>query len=111
MEKKKRTKRASGRKQYREKLNAKRDYVAKDAYRKKAIAAGKADPKLRGLVRDGTRTIKKVEVEGRLSEEEAAVYLPPDSKVSKSLADNRWRVSWVCFTISRSWAAYGEWLA
>ena len=106
-----RSKRASGLKQYREKLNARREYVAKDVYGKKGVAAGKADPKLRGLVRDGTRTIKKVQVEGRLSEEEAAVYLPPDSKVTKSLADNRWRVSWVCYTISRSWAAYGEWLA
>ena len=44
----------------------------------------------------------------KLSEAQALLFLPPDSKVAKSLADNRWRCQWAAVNRSRAWTLYGE---
>ena len=101
-------KRAEGKKDYRKKLGEHRDRVARDLLKRTGLKAGQRDKRLRGLVSDGTRILgKRVEAD-LLSEGDALLYLPPDSLVSKSKSDNRWRLQWAGFKRSRSWSLHGE---
>lgn len=43
-----------------------------------------------------------------MSEADAQFFLPPDATVKKSFSDNRWRVAWHVYRISRCWSLYGE---
>ena len=45
---------------------------------------------------------------GKVSEEDALLFLPKDASAKKSIAENRWRIKWATYEMSRSWVLYGE---
>jgi hypothetical protein len=81
--------------------------IAKDFLAKK-LGKKPVDPKLRGLVSLGTRLYPHVVEANQLSEHDALNFLPPDSKVYKSNQDNRWKLSWCGYKITRCWTLHGE---
>ena len=103
-----RKKQMDGKKDYKRKLGIARDSFANDVLKKAGLKKGQKDRRLRGLVSDGSRILaKRVEADD-MSEGQALLFLPPDSSVSHSRSDNRWRISWGGFRRSRSWALHGE---
>ena len=82
--------------------------VAERAQERIGVKKGKPDKRLRGLVKDGTRAYGPAIEANILSEKDATAIMPPDGSVKKSPVDNRWRVAWSVYTISRSWSMYGE---
>ena len=82
--------------------------VAARQQESRGVKKGTKDKRLRGLVKDGTRVYGPAIEANILSEADAISLLPPDGCVKKSSVDNRWRVAWSVYSISRSWSMYGE---
>ena len=88
------------------KLEGFKAQVASNMCTKKNLKPG--SPCEKKLVSKGTRLYPSVASASRLSEEDALAFLPPGSLVTKSVLDNRWRIRWASFSISRAWTLYGE---
>jgi hypothetical protein len=71
-------------------------------------AAKKYEKIIRGKVSEGTRLYADLVKADSITEKHALVYLPEGSRVYRSPLDNRFRLSYKKFEISRSWVLYGE---
>ena len=98
-------KRFGNQKEFRGRIDAHKDVISTKTL---PHAKGVIDPRIRGLVVDGTRVLAECVDANKLSVEHALLFCPPDTKVSKSRTVNRWRAQWKAFSISRCSTLHGE---